>query len=336
MAVGTKEVSPGGTSSTAMTPFMTHMACPSHSEDSRNARCCVILGCGWVGMCATTTTLRTHPPSEMCSIDTLGGHDPGPLPSCTPFRKWDSGHGPGWGGPWTDTPSMPGRVGTLAQPKAFPTSLTLAGHPPPATLCPPLALREYSVGKMWTQGTQTSEQRWDGPEAPGLLGIKLGSETAPALPPLAGRQRPPGPDVASLPPPPSLSPSCRVILPLTLTLTLPVPAPPVMSSVLSRHTSGHGETGTYWPAARLSSWHLCDTAAARHHLALDLPRPRGTSAGSPPRRTRGDPDSDGPALPLTPHPPQCLARGGATHCPAAPWGSWSQAARSCPSPPLIP
>lgn len=51
-AMGTKEVSPGGTSYTAMTPFVTHMACPSHFGHGGNAR--------WLGVLGMWVALEVH------------------------------------------------------------------------------------------------------------------------------------------------------------------------------------------------------------------------------------------------------------------------------------
>lgn len=48
-ALGTKEVSPEGTSSTVMAPFVTHIACPTHSKHCGNAHWGVIPGV-WVGV----------------------------------------------------------------------------------------------------------------------------------------------------------------------------------------------------------------------------------------------------------------------------------------------
>lgn len=48
-AVGTKEVSPGGTSSTVMAPFVTHITCPTQSKHCGNTHWGVIPGV-WVGV----------------------------------------------------------------------------------------------------------------------------------------------------------------------------------------------------------------------------------------------------------------------------------------------
>lgn len=94
-------------SATAVAPFVTHIACPSHPGHRGRTRRGVMPGCGWAWACAKpVASLRTHsgvlllqPPLGVCPVPSP---TPGPGsqalgPPCSPFPRGPAVPGPGRG-----------------------------------------------------------------------------------------------------------------------------------------------------------------------------------------------------------------------------------------------